>query len=411
MRTALYSDFPVDEYKQRYQRLRREMERRGMDAVLISNETNHRYFTGFTARVFSLYHYYFFALLPRDESLQPIFLCARGFDSICQTIWLPEIRFWDISPDFYMTKTSGGLGLIGKVIEEMGLAESAIGLEMSNDMHAHLGLEHFAELRDRTPGVSWVDSSDAIMEVRAVKSPAEIEKLRKAAQISAQAVKDGFESLVEGMTEWELTQKMTARLFELGATDVRFVTNYAGPRRMWADAMPTHYKIQKGDLIQFDGGCMVDGYWCDFKRMACMGEPSEADQHFYDIAREGHEQACAVVRAGARVCDVVEAAFDVNRKRGCGDFVDWCHSYGWQAIGHGLGLDVHERPGLAATSQRPLEANMVICVEPFVTLNGVSPFWEAEGKFGLEDVVLVTEDGHEVLTSESIVSHDLFVAG
>ena len=410
MRTAQYADCPLEEYEQRYRRLREQMDQRGMDAILITNETNHRYFDGFSARVFSLHHFYFFALLPRDESLGPVFMCAHGFDHICQTTWLPEIRFWDISPDFYMTKTSGGLCMIADVLQEKGLAESTIGMETSNDMHAHLGLDHFDQLRELTPGVSWVDASDPIMEVRAVKSPFEIEKLRRASRISARAVKEGFEALRPGMTEWQLTQTMIARMFEQGATDVRYLTNYAGPRRMWADAMPTYHPIQKGDLVQFDGGCMVDGYWCDFKRMASLGEPNQEDRRFYDIAREGLERAIAVVKAGVPAADVVQAAFDVNRKHGCGDFVAWCRSYGWQAIGHGLGLDVHERPGLAASSRRPLEAGMVVCVEPFVTLDGVHPFWDAKGKFGLEDVVLVTETGHEILTSESIISHELFIA-
>lgn len=380
-----------------------------MDAILITNEANHRYFDGFIARVFSLHHFYFFALLPRDESLGATFMCAHGFDHVCQTTWLPEIRFWDISPDFYMTKTSGGLATISDCVKEKGLAEATIGMETSNDMHAHLGLDHYQQLRALMPDVNWVDASDAIMEVRAVKSPREIEKLRSAAQISARAVKEGFELLYAGMTEWQLTQAMIASMFEQGATDVRYLTNYAGPRRMWADAMPTHYAIQEGDLVQFDGGCMVDGYWCDFKRMACIGQPRDEDRRYYDIARDGLEKATAIVRAGVMVGDVVQAAFDVNRTRGCGDFVDWCQSYGWQAIGHGLGLDVHERPGLAASSRCPLEAGMVVCVEPFVTLDGVHPFWAADGKFGLEDVVLVTAEGHEILTSESIISHDLFI--
>ena len=410
MRTAQFADFPVQEYQGRYQRLRDEMDRCGLDAVLITSESNHRYFASFTAKVFSLYHFYFFTLLPRDESLVPTFMCAHGFDHIATTTWLPEIRFWDISPDFYMTKSSGGLQMIANVLKEKGLSESAIGLEMSNDMHAHLGVDHFQQLKELTPGVTWQDSSDAIMEVRAIKSIGEIEKLRKASRISIQAVREGFESLVEGMTEWELTQRMTSRMFQLGATDVRYITNYAGPRRMWADAMPTHYKIAKGDLVQFDGGCMVDGYWCDFKRMASIGKPNEKDQRYYDIAREGVERATETVRAGAKASDVVKAAFNVNREHGCGEFVDWCNAYGWQAVGHGLGLDIHERPGLAARSDRPLEANMVVCVEPFVTLDGVFPFWNAAGKFGLEDVVLVQPDGYEILTDKSILSHDLFLA-
>ena len=310
-----------------------------------------------------------------------------------------------------MTKTSGGLQVITDVLGEYGLSESTIGLEMSNDMHAHMGLEHFVHLRELAPGVTWVDSSDSIMEVRAIKSQDEVDKLRKASIISAEAVRYGFERLSEGMTEWELTQTMIAHMFDHGGTDARFVTNYAGPRRMWADAMPAYYKIKRGYLVQFDGGCMYDGYWCDFKRMASLGAPSNHDQRYYDIAREGIEAATATVRPGVPASAVVKAAFDVNRKHGCEGFVDWCNSYGWQAIGHGLGLDAHERPGLAALSERPLEPGMVICVEPFVTLDGVFPFWEAAGKFGLEDVVLVTDGGHEILTSESIISHDLFVAG
>ena len=62
-------------------------------------------------------------------------------------------------------------------------------------------------------------------------------------------------------------------------------------------------------------------------------------------------------------------------------------------IGHGLDLDVHERPGLVASSERPLETNIVVCVKPFVTLDGVYPFWVAEGKFGLEDVIHITQEG------------------
>ena len=409
MREPEYPDFPAEEYEGRYRRLRAEMDERGIDAILVTNEANHRYFDGFCGQVFSIVHYYFFALFPRDESLGPTFMCAHGFDHVHQTVWLQDIRFWDISPDFYMTKESGGIRMIAEMIKEKGLAEGTIGMEMSSDMHLHMALEHADQLRAMTPDVKWVDSSDAIMEVRAIKSPAEIDKLRKASQISARGVRHGFEQLRPGMTEWELTQIMLARMFELGATGVKYITNYAGPRRMWADAMPCYYQIQKGDLVQFDGGCLVDGYWSDFKRMASIGKPADEDQRYYDIAREGIEAANDAVRAGVPACDLVRAAFDVNRKHGCGEFVDWCHSYGWQAIGHGIGLEVHERPGLAARSDKPVEAGMVMCVEPFVTLGGVHPFWEAEGKFGLEDTMVVTEQGREIFTAEEIISHDLMI--
>lgn len=408
MREAQYPDFPISEYQHRYSRLREAMERHGLDAILITNRTNHRYFSGFCAEVFALNPYYFFALLPRNESPEPVFLCTNAFP-VAATTWIEEMRFWDWPKNMYMSKESPGIRLLAKVLSEKGLEEGTIGMELSCDMHVHMGVNHVLQLQELMPRATWADGSDAIMEVRAVKSPAEIERLRKAARISAQAVRFGFESLVPGMTEVELTQKMAARCYELGATDIRFLINYAGPRRMWADAMPTYYKIQRGDLVQFDGGCLVDGYWCDFKRMCSVGKPKDEDQRHYEIAREGIEVSTALLKAGVTPSDVVQAAFDVNRRHGYTDFVDWCHSAGWEAIGHGVGLDVHERPGLAFHNHEPLEANMVVSIEPFISLDGVHPWLQAKGKFGLEDSVLITAAGHEILTSESIISHDLFV--
>jgi Xaa-Pro aminopeptidase len=408
-RAPQFPDFPLAEYQQRYGRLCSAMEQQGLDAILVTNRTNHRYFTGFCGEVFALHHYYYFALLPRDERLKPTFLCAHGFEPIAQTTWIQDLRFWDWSKDFYMNKESPGIPALAELIREKGLGAATIGMELSSDMHAHLGVEHILQMRESMPDVRWADASDAIMEVRAVKSSTEVERLRKAARISAEAVRFGFESLAPGMTEVELTQIMSARMYELGATDIRYLTNYAGPRRMWADATPAYYQIQKGDLVQFDGGCIVDGYWCDFKRMCSVGKATDDDRRYYDIAREAIEASTSLLAADVTPRDVVRAAFGVNRKHGCGDFVDWCHRGGWEAIGHGVGLDIHERPGLAFHNHVPLEANMVVSIEPFITLEGVYPFWEAKGKFGLEDSVLITSDGHEILTSESIISHDLMV--
>ena len=408
MSDAEYPEFDKKEYVERYRRLRLAMDEAGLDAILVTNELNNRYFAGFLGKVFALDHYYFFTLLPRDESLEPTFLCARGFP-IAATSWIADKRFWNWPRNFYASKESPGVAALAEVIRERGLSQATIGMELSNDMHPHMGISHIQELYGTLPDASFVDASDAIMEVRSIKSAAEIDRLRRAAQISAEGVRFGFESLQPGMTEMKLTQIMSAHMLELGATDIRFLVNYAGPRIMWADAMPSYYEIQKGDLVQFDGGCIVNGYWCDFKRMCSLGPPNPKDQAYYDISREAIEVSTELLGAGALPSDVVKAAFDVNRKRGCGAFVDWCHRGGWEAIGHGVGLDVHERPGLAMHNHTPLQADMVVSIEPFITLGGVYPFWEAAGKFGLEDSVLLTQEGHEILTSESIISHDLMV--
>jgi Xaa-Pro aminopeptidase len=406
---AEYPDFPRAEYELRYARLRAAMERHRLDAVVVTNRANHRYFSGFYAEVFALPHYTFFALLPREEAIPPIFLCTDAFP-VAATTWIADRRFWAWPKNMYMSTEAPGVTMLARVLNEVGLGRATIGMELASDMHVHMGVNHVLQLREALPGARWADASGAVMEVRAVKSPAEIERLRAAARISARAVRDGFAALVPGMTEMELTRRMAARCYEFGATDIRFMTIYAGPRRMWADATPSSYAIQPGDLVQFDGGCLVDGYWCDFKRMASLGRPDPAEHRDYEIAREAIEAATALLRPGAKPSDIVLAAWAVLRRRGYGDFVDWCRDAGWHAIGHGVGLDVHERPGLALHNDVPLEAGMVLSIEPFVSLGGVTPFHRAAGKFGLEDSVLITEDGHEILTSEAIIPHDLFIA-
>mgnify|MGYP001474702155 CR=1 FL=1 len=94
---------------------------------------------------------------------------------------------------------------------------------------------------------------------------------------------------------------------------------------------------------------------------------------------------------------------------GFSDFSRWCLDHGWAAIGHCIGLDIHEQPGLSATCTALLKENMVLCAEPYITLGGTYPFWEAKEKYGIEDVVLVTKDGAEILTPEEDSTHDLWV--
>ena len=143
--------------------------------------------------------------------------------------------------------------------------------------------------------------------------------------------------------------------------------------------------------------------------MAAVGEPRPDQRRFYDLAKEGLLAAIAAIMPGVPFNAPLQAAFAVNDRAGFGDFTRWCLNNGWSAIGHCLGLDIHELPGLSATNSAPIRENMVLSVEPYITLDGVYPFWDAAEKFGLEDVVVVTKDGVEVLTSEDEITHELWV--
>lgn len=408
MRELRYPDFARPEFEERYRRTQLALKQHGLDALFLTNRQNLRYFAGLRDGSWDAAHFYFLAILPAEG--EPVLLVANGFNHLVQQCWIDDVRYWPWAKAFYMAKESNAIPLALAVLKEKRLDRGVIGMELGPDIHVHMGQLHFDALRQGLAHARIVDGSDAIWDVRCVKSSAEIARMRKAASISVKGVKAGFEALKPGMTEKQVMDVMSSVMFAEGASELRFAALYAGPRAMWADGLPTDYVIQPGDLIQFDGGCVYEGYWCDFKRMAALGKPRPEQQRFYDLAKHDLYAAIAAVRPGAPMNAPLQAAFANNDAAGFADFSRWCLDNGWSAVGHCLGQDVHEAPGLSATNTAPFREGMVLSVEPYITLDGVYPFWSATEKFGLEDVVVVTQGGVEVLTPEDDLTHELWVA-
>ena len=407
MKELMAADFPRREYTGRCARTQKILQQRGIDALFLTHRSNLRYFAGLRDGAWDAAHFYFLLVLPATGD--PVLLVSDGFQHLVKQCWVEDVRHWPLSKAFYMSKESHAASLALEVLREKGLQGATIGMELGPEIQVHMGYDHFSALVAGLPRARIVDGSAAVWQVRSIKSPAEIERLRRAAEISCLGVKSGFEQLQAGMSEKQVVDIMTAAMGAAGASEQRFNALYAGPRAMWADGMPTDYRLQAGDLVQYDGGCLYEGYWCDFKRMAAVGQPRDDQRRFFELAKEGLFAAVAAMAPGVPCNQVLQAAFAVNDAAGFGPFSQWCLETGWSAIGHGLGLDLHEQPGLSAINEAAMEAGMVLCVEPFITLDGVYPFWEASEKFGLEDVVLVREDGVEILTSEEMISHDLWV--
>ena len=248
MKELHYPDFPRNEYIARYARMQETLKAHGLDALLLTQRQNLRYFAGLRDGAWDAYHFYFVTLLPAEG--EPVLFAANGFNHILTQSWIEDIRQWPWQKEFYLAKESNAIPLIIDTLRERRLATGVIGLELSPDIHIHMGQLHFDALRRGMSHAKIVDGCDAIWELRSVKSPAEIERMRKAAQLSARGVKAGFEALRPGMTEKQVVDVMTSVMCAGGATEQRFNALYAGPRAMWADGMPTDYVIRRGDLVQ-----------------------------------------------------------------------------------------------------------------------------------------------------------------
>jgi Xaa-Pro aminopeptidase len=224
-----------------------------------------------------------------------------------------------------------------------------------------------------------------IEELRTVKSPLEIERIRRSVHTNSQAFEQTVGSVRTGMTERDLAAELEYRMRRLGAEKPAFETIVAGGvRSALPHAQPTGAPFRTGELIVVDMGVIEEGYCSDMTRMLLPGSPGARVKRTYKAVLEAQLAAIDAVRAGARTAAVDAAARNVLK--GYGLDQAFIHS-----TGHGLGLEIHEPPRLGKRDKSRLQAGMAITIEAGVYLEGF-------GGIRIEDTVVVTEKGCEILT-------------
>lgn len=264
-------------------------------------------------------------------------------------------------------------------IRHAGLAASTIGV----DVRGMTAPDH-ARLVAALPRATLVDASTWVRGVRGVKLPEEVGRLRAAARITEDAIHAGISSAHAGASETDLQLVVAAHLARNGVTP-RFVVATVGERSAYSDtpAAPDQ-RVRPGDLIRFDVGGLLDGYWSDLGRTAVVGEPDDLQRSRYDAILEGEAVQFQLARPGVLASDVFKVAVDEVERRGI-------TPYRRHHCGHGIGLDVYEAPIIAPTSHQELEAGMVFCFE--------TPFYELGwGGMMVEDTLVITDDGCELLS-------------
>lgn len=240
------------------------------------------------------------------------------------------------------------------------------------------------------PHANFVDASNTIWAVRGVKSPYEQDLLRKVNNINTKLYEHAYARIVPGVTtERGLYNSMVAEAYELGCDsmlemDVRgHKTRYGLPNCPPSD-LP--FGTEDGTSIMIDGGPSYKGYFSDIIRVGIIGKPTAEQERLYKIALEGHAIGMSKLRAGVLISDVVAAVDAYYEKAGVSDINQ---TKGW--IGHSIGLNVHEYPCLEAGEDTPLQAGMVMSMEPSLTT-------PTAGTMCLEQNFIVTETGYELLS-------------
>lgn len=271
--------------------------------------------------------------------------------------------------------------LIHAHVTKRQIAVEAIAVEKS-----HLSLERYEQLYTYFPARSVVNAEEKLRQLRMVKDEKEIAILRQAAALADFGVEVGVKAIAEGKTELDIIATIEYELKKKGVREMSFATMVlTGQKTAAPHGVPGLATIQQGDFVLFDLGVVLDGYCSDITRTVVFGTPTDEQTHIYETVLKAQQAAIALAKPGVPIGSIDKAARQIIEQAGYGP----CFTH---RVGHGLGIEIHEYPSMNATNTMPLEKGMVFTVEPGIYLPSV-------GGVRIEDDVLITDHGAEVLTS------------
>jgi Xaa-Pro aminopeptidase len=358
---------------QRHERIRESLETLSLDALIVTPPSNIRYLSNHAGSAGILVVTRDALHLLVDFRYHEAVRALQASPSAC-----PGLQLWDVPASYEEA-------LIACVAD---IGVTTVGFEAT-----HVTVARYEWWRETIAGrgleITLRSTERVVEQARLIKDAFEVTTLREAAARLDIVMPQVLAAVRAGAREREIAAAIETAMRDAGYERMAFDTIVAsGPH----SAMP-HYRagtrvLTSGDLVVLDFGGVLDGYCCDLTRTVSIGPPSREARRVYDAVRDAHAAAVAAVKPGIDASAVDAAARERLRDRGLGD------AFG-HGTGHGLGLDVHEEPrvGKPRTDLPPvtLAPNMVFTIEPGAYLPGF-------GGVRIEDDVLVTEDGCELLT-------------
>jgi len=390
-RPPVWPDFDLAEYRRRYARLTALMEWQDLDALVLTQEEPVRYLSGYNSVIWAVGRWLpTMFVAPRDP--RKAALIASQFDAGCAagTSWAATVdTYRDVAelPPKVATHLAAAGARPGRIGFELGPGSIMALPKVVADQVTALG------------GQPAADASRLISALRMLKSPAEIERIRRSVSAATAGYRAGLEASRAGMTEKELVSIIGSAMHSRGTTagtKPLFVNCVSGRTRYpLVDSPASDNVLADGDIVFVDGGGASDGYVSDILRLIAIGEIRPQDRRYADAAAAATQAMIGALRPGIRVSELIATA------AGCVAAAGLTEPVG-SVAGHGIGLELWERP-LITEHENPdddvaVRPGMVLCVEPI--LAPPHPDGGLAGIFVFEQQVLVTVDGCEVLSGD-----------
>lgn len=263
---------------------------------------------------------------------------------------------------------------------------TALGVETVGYDEDKITVAGFKTLKSELKEFSLKPVGAAILELRLIKTPQEIELIRTAQGISERALAKTLTFVKHGVTERDISAELNYELIKNGAEGLAFETIVAfGKNSAAPHHRPSDKKLEKGEVILIDFGARYGGYCSDMTRTFAVSDPSDELQKIFSIVLEAQNYALKFIKAGMLAAEADSLAREYITANG------YAKEFG-HSLGHGIGINIHENPRLAPASDIVLQENMVVTVEPGIYIEGL-------GGVRIEDMVVIKSDGVENLTT------------
>ncbi len=328
------------------------------DGVLLTSPYNMRYFSGFTGDEGAV------LITKKDKFL---FTDSRYIEQADKE-----------TNGFILTEANDWIKSVGEIVEQETLGKLAFE-------DSALSAGQYKKLDEAVKNCELMFCSGEVNSLRMIKTPDELKKIQQAEALGCKAFEHILGFIKTGVHEKDIALEIEYFMRKHGAEKTSFDTiAISGARTSLPHGAPTDKKIEKGDFVTLDFGCVLDGYCSDMTRTVVVGKATEEQKKIYNTVKIAQQMALDFIRSGIKCCEADEVARDYIASKGYGEY--FRHS-----LGHGVGLLVHEFPNLSPKSEIVLLPNMVVSCEPGIYIPGF-------GGVRIEDLVCVTQDGCQNLS-------------
>jgi len=366
----------VAERKERIAKAQALMFQNKMDAIFLEGTTSCYYYTGMrwgqSERTFGV-------VIPAKGTL--VYVCPKFEEDRARELILPdfgeEVRCWEEHESPY--------AVIVGIVKDRGVIHHTIGMEERVRFFIANGVKKEAA------GFEVVDATPVTAGCRMIKSPAEIALMQKASDITIEAYKAAFATIIPGMSQTTLSNNISAAFRKLGFSGGASVQ--VGKYSALPHGSITPQTIKEGDVVMIDGGTSCEGYASDITRTIVAGKPTQKQIDVWNLEKKAQDAAFAAIKIGA-TCEQVDAAARAVIEKG-----GFSTNYKLPGLphrtGHGIGLEGHEWTNFVKGNTTPIELGMCFSDEPTISI---------PGEFGirLEDCLYINSDGPKFFSKQSI---------